>query len=110
MQKPETDPAGSRDSVQEPGTLSKEAVRFDGRVLFLSSDPRVVARRIAVDDVALAAARPLRDDTTTDEIAPFPSLMHFGDETGRRAHSGFGAGAELPIPLDGVKAGGFRVI
>ncbi len=110
MQKPETDPAGSRDSVQEPGTLSKEAVRFDGRVLFLSADPRVVARQIAGEDVALAEARPLRDDISTDEITPLPSLVHFDDEIGRHAHIGFSAGGELPIPLDGVKAGGFRVI
>ena len=89
---------------------SDTSVRFDGRILFLSADPDVVARQIAGEDVAPAAALPLRDDISTDEITPLPSLVHFDEEIGRHAHIGFSAGGELPIPVDGLRAGGFHVI
>lgn len=96
--------------MQEPDAPSAQAIRFAGRILFLSADPGVVARQVAGEDVGLAEAQPLRDDISTDEITPLPSLVHFDDEIGRHAHIGFSAGGALPIPLDGVRAGGFRVI
>jgi 3-isopropylmalate/(R)-2-methylmalate dehydratase large subunit len=96
--------------MQKPESPSARTARFDGRILFLSADPRVVARQIAGEDVDISEARPLRNDISTDEITPLPSLVHFDEEIGRHAHIGFSAGGELPVPLDGVKGGGFKVI
>ena len=93
--------------MQQPEVPS---IRFDGRILFLSEDPEVVARQIGGEDITLKEARRLRDDISTDEITPLPSLVHFDEEIGRHAHTGFSAGGEFPIPIDGVTAGGFRVI
>jgi 3-isopropylmalate/(R)-2-methylmalate dehydratase large subunit len=86
------------------------SIRFDGRILFLSEDPEVVARQMEGEDITLKEARRLRSDISTDEITPLPSLVHFDEEIGRHAHTGFSAGGEFPIPIDGVMAGGFRVI
>lgn len=53
---------------------------------------------------------PLRDDISTDEITPLPSLVHYDDEIGRHAHTGFRAGEAHPIPLDGLRDGGFGIL
>ena len=86
------------------------AIRFDGRILFLSVDPDVVGRQICGEDIDLAGAGRLRDDISTDEITPLPSLVHYDDEIGRHAHTGFRAGETHPIPLDGLRDGGFGIL
>lgn len=87
-----------------------QAIRFDGRILFLSAAPDIVGRQILGEDIDLAAAGPLRDDISTDEITPLPSLVHYDDEIGRHAHTGFRAGEAHPIPLDGLRDGGFGIL
>src|SRR5690606_19378666 len=86
------------------------AIRFDGRILFLSGAANVVVRQIAGEDVDLATARPLRDDVSTDEITPLPSLVHFDEEIGRYAQTGFRVGDASPIPVDGLRDGGFKTV
>ncbi|PZR92427.1 MAG: 3-isopropylmalate dehydratase [Stutzerimonas stutzeri] len=87
-----------------------QAIRFDGRVLFLSADARIVRRQLQGEDIDRAAAGILRDDVSTDEITPLPSLVHFDDEIGRHAHTGYRAGGDNPIPLDALRLGGFGVL
>ncbi len=87
-----------------------QTIGFDKRILFLSADPELVARQIAGQDIDLARAGQLRDDISTDEITPLPSLVHYDDEIGRHAHTGFRAGESHPIPIDGLRDGGFGVI
>lgn len=85
-------------------------IRFDGRVLFLSADAGVVRRQLQGENLDRASAGMLRDDVSTDEITPLPSLVHFDDEIGRHAHTDFRAGEDNPIPLDALRLGGFGVL
>ncbi|MBD3848584.1 3-isopropylmalate dehydratase [Bosea sp. SSUT16] len=87
-----------------------QSIRFDGRVLFLSADAGVVRRQLQGEELDRATAGLLRDDVSTDEITPLPSLVHFDDEIGRHAHTGYRAGESNPIPLDGLRLGGFGVL
>ena len=85
-------------------------IRFDGRILFLSADPGVVEAQLSGANISLATAEPLRDDVSTDEITPIPTLVHFDGEIGRYAHTGFKAGDRFPIGYDAIKRGTFSVI
>lgn len=90
--------------------MDREVRRFDGRILFLSADAGQVEAQLAGRDLDLAAARPLRDDISTDEITPLPSLVHYDDEIGQHAHTGFRAGDRQPIGEGGLARGGFAVL
>ena len=46
----------------------EKSIRFTGRILYLSQDPACIEAQLAGTDVPLAAAMPLRDDVSTDEI------------------------------------------
>jgi 3-isopropylmalate/(R)-2-methylmalate dehydratase large subunit len=58
----------------------------------------------------LAACSPLRNEISTDEITPVPSLVVFDERIGDHAHIGFRAGEEHPIGLSDLKRGGFSVL
>ena len=47
-----------------------EAIRFTGRILFLSAKADAMRRQIAGEDLSLAECLPLRDSVSTDEITP----------------------------------------
>ena len=81
-----------------------------GRVLFLSSDPDLVRRQLGGEDFSLAVCAPLRDEISTDEITPVPSLVVFDERLADHAHIGFKAGEEQPIGLGALKRGGFSVL
>ncbi|NRF66033.1 3-isopropylmalate dehydratase [Aquincola sp. S2] len=84
-------------------------LELPGRILFLSADPLLVERQLAGADLALDAARPLRDDISTDEITPIRVLTLFDERLGRCPYVGFKAGDRCPIGTDAVRAGGFSV-
>lgn len=88
---------------------SSDAIRFDGRLLFLSTDPALVCAQLAGRDLALVEAGPLRESVSTDEITPIPVLVHFDDELGRHPYVGFKAGDQLPIGVNAVRQGRFAV-
>lgn len=88
---------------------SPDAIRFDGRLLFLSADPALVTAQLSGRDLALVEAGPLRESVSTDEITPIPVLVHFDGELGRHPYVGFKAGGQLPIGVDAVRQGGFAV-
>src|SRR5438270_6963716 len=86
------------------------ALRFAPRVLYLSGDPAIVRAQLAGERVALDAARPLRDDVSTDEISPLPVMVHFDATLGRFPYVGFKAGDALPIEPDSVRRAGSGVV
>jgi 3-isopropylmalate/(R)-2-methylmalate dehydratase large subunit len=67
-------------------------------------------RSLHGERVPLAAARPLRDDISTDEITPLPILTHYDDKLGRYPYTGFRAGDATPIGTDAVRTHGVEVV
>jgi 3-isopropylmalate/(R)-2-methylmalate dehydratase large subunit len=84
-------------------------VRFEGRILFLSTDARVVERQLGGEDVSLAEALPLRTDVSTDEITPAYICYHFDEKLGDYPYLGLKCGEVQPVKAGSVKAGGFGV-
>jgi 3-isopropylmalate/(R)-2-methylmalate dehydratase large subunit len=85
------------------------ALRFEGRILFLSQNPAVVERQLDGADVSLADALPLRSDVSTDEITPAFICYHFDEKLGEYPYHGLKCGEALPVKAGSVKAGGFGV-
>lgn len=84
--------------------------RLTGRLLFLCEDPTLVAAQLAGSMLSAADAGPLRSDISTDEISPLPAMVHFDAELGRHAHTGFTAGGQRPITVDGLRRAGVQVL
>jgi 3-isopropylmalate/(R)-2-methylmalate dehydratase large subunit len=84
-------------------------VSFPGRILFLSPDPVRMAAQLEGGTLTFDSVGALRDDISTDEITPVPSLTHFDEKIGNFTYTGFRAGSAQPIGRGAVKAGGFSV-
>jgi 3-isopropylmalate/(R)-2-methylmalate dehydratase large subunit len=91
-------------------------VRLDGRILFLTEDAGLVRRQLAGADLAWDANAPahaLRDEISTDEIAPGWVCFHHDETLGRFAYLGLtceeGGARVQPVGEDAVRAGGFAV-
>ncbi len=84
-------------------------VSFSGRILFLCADPERIATQLLGADLTRAEAGALRDDVSTDEITPIPSLVYYDDRLGHFPYTGFRAGDRRPIGVDAVRLGGFAV-
>lgn len=84
-------------------------IQFSGRILFLSQDPEVVLRQLAGEDLALAAAQPLRTDISTDEISPTWITYHYDEKLGDYPYLGLKCGDLTPVRPQSVRAGGFGV-
>ena len=80
-----------------------------GRILFLAEDPALVAAQLAGSDLDRTECGPLRDEISTDEITPLPSLVYFDERLADHAYTGVKAGGALPIGVGAVRAGGFSV-
>src|SRR5436309_3862616 len=87
----------------------QEEVRFDGRILFLSQDPRMVERQLRGEDLSFDAAFPLRTDVSTDEITPAWICYYFDEKLGEYPYLGLKCGDVTPVTPGSVKAGGFAV-
>src|SRR6187455_304135 len=87
----------------------EQAIRFDGRVLFLSSNPDAMRRQLAGEDLQLQDCLPLRDSVSTDEITPTTVMLTYDERLGRYVYLGFDAGGVLPIGEDAIRNGGFGV-
>ena len=91
------------------------AVRFDGRVLFLTEDPSLLRRQLAGEDIPFdpaarvgSARRPkLRDDISTDEITPAYICYYFDETLGDFPYLGLKAGDEFPVVRGAVRKGRF---
>jgi 3-isopropylmalate/(R)-2-methylmalate dehydratase large subunit len=84
-----------------------DSVQFSGRVFFLASDPELVKRQLAGEDLAWPGDFTLRDDISTDEITPAYICYYYDETLGEFPYLGLKCGDELPITRGSVKAGGF---
>lgn len=85
------------------------SITFAPRILFLARDADAIDAQLAGRDLDLAAAGPLRDDVSTDEITPVPILTHYDEALGRFPYTGFKAGDRRPIGVNAVRQGRFGV-
>ncbi|MCD2165315.1 aconitase family protein [Comamonas koreensis] len=86
------------------------ALHFSQRILYLSQNPACVQQVLAGEQLTLAAAQPLRDDVSTDEITPIAILTHFDDALGHYPYSGFQAGGVFPIAAGAMRGSGIEVV
>ncbi|WP_046861930.1 aconitase family protein [Microvirga massiliensis] len=82
---------------------------FYSRTLFLSADPAKVQAQLDGSRLTLVEALPLRDDISTDEITPIPSLVYYDDRLGAHPYTGFKAGDVRPIGENAIRSGGFGI-
>ena len=94
----------------------KSAVRFAGRILYLTEDAGLVRRQLAGEDLAWDAndaSHALRDQISTDEITPGWVCFHHDEALGRFAYLGItcaeGGARVTPFGEGAVRAGGFGV-
>jgi 3-isopropylmalate/(R)-2-methylmalate dehydratase large subunit len=79
------------------------------RILYLSTDPDLVRRQLAGEQLTLAQAGDLRDDVSTDEITPVAIMSHYDEKLARFAYTGFQCGGDKPIAAGAVQAARFSV-
>src|SRR5438105_14099819 len=89
-----------------------QAVRLQGRILFLTEDPALIKKQLAGEDLPWDTKNPqnnpkLRDDISTDEITPAHICFFFDETLGEFPYTGLKCGNELPIKRTDVKKGGF---
>lgn len=85
-------------------------LRFPGRILFLSGDPKTMDAQFAGRTLALDEARPLRDDISTDEMTPQTVCLLFDERIGAGLLLAYKAGDRNPVARNAIKDGGFSVI
>ncbi len=83
------------------------AVRFAGRVLFLTEDPELIRQQLAGTDLEWEPSIKLRDDISTDEITPGWVCYHYDEKLGEYPYVGLECQGERPIGRNDVKKGGF---
>lgn len=81
-------------------------LHLSGRILFLAGHPADIAAQL---DGADLAETDLRDDISTDEITPLPSLVFFDGRLARHAYTAVKAEDVLPVGVGAVADGGFCV-
>ena len=89
--------------------MIRETVTFQGRVLLLCEDPYQVRRQLAGEDLTLEEARPLRNQISSDEIAPVWVCYFFESRLGDFPYLGLRYGTEYPFREHSVSRGGFGV-
>jgi 3-isopropylmalate/(R)-2-methylmalate dehydratase large subunit len=87
----------------------EDLIRLSGRALYLSQDPAIVRAQLAGKPMTRAAAGPLRDSVSTDEITPVTVMLTYDERLGQYPYVGFEAGGEKPIGDFDVKNGGFQI-
>jgi 3-isopropylmalate/(R)-2-methylmalate dehydratase large subunit len=85
------------------------AVRFEGRFLFLTQDPTLLERQLQGDDLTLQEAGSLRTDVSTDEITPTWITYHYDEKLGDFPYLALKCGDRTPVVPGSVKAGGFGI-
>ena len=66
-----------------------DAVSFTGRTLYLSQNPAAIRAQLAGRDLDLAAASPLRDSISTDEITPVTVMLTYDERLGKYPYVGY---------------------
>ncbi len=86
------------------------ALQLSGRILFLSADPDRIRMQLDGSDLDAASAGVLRDDISTDEITPLPSLVFFDERLAAHAYTGVKCADALPLGVGAVRDGCFSVV
>ena len=81
-----------------------------GRMLFLTAEPGPLTLQLQGRDLLPSEVGPLRDDISTDEITPLPSLVFFDERLAAHPYTGMKSGDLTPIGEGAVQAGGFSVV
>ncbi|HQR18732.1 MAG TPA: hypothetical protein PK948_10185 [Gemmatimonadales bacterium] len=84
-----------------------DAIRFEGRFLYLTADAALVRSQLAGEDLAWTPAIRLRDDISTDEITPAYICYYYDQTLGDFPYLGLKCGEEFPITRGAVRQGGF---
>ena len=89
-----------------------DRVRLQGRILFLTEDPKLIEEQLSGWDLPWDTRNPannpkLRDDISTDEITPAHYCFYFDRTLGEIPYVGLRCGNTLPIGRGDVKKGGF---
>jgi 3-isopropylmalate/(R)-2-methylmalate dehydratase large subunit len=90
--------------------MAMDSIKLPGRVLYLSQDPSKIQRQIHGEDLPLAAALPLRDEVSVDEIAPTWVCYYFGERLEDFPYLGLACDGSFPISEGAVVRGGFQVV
>ena len=86
-----------------------DAIRFEGRILYLTQDPALVRAQLDGRDLAPGEVSALRDDVSTDEITPTTVMLTYDETLGQYPYVGFKTGGEMPIGENAVREGGFGI-
>jgi 3-isopropylmalate/(R)-2-methylmalate dehydratase large subunit len=89
-----------------------DKVRLQGRILFLTEDPKLIKKQLSGWDLPWDTKNPannpkLRDDISTDEITPAHYCFYFDQTLGEIPYLGLKCGSVHPIGRSDVKKGGF---
>lgn len=85
------------------------SIQLTGRVLFLSEDPSLVRRQLQGEDLAFAAALPLRNHVSEHEIVPGWVSFYFYQRLGDFPYLGLLCGGTFPVSEGAVRRNGFDV-
>ncbi len=80
------------------------------RILFLCADPEAIERQLRGEVLSLSEAGALRDNISTDEITPVPTMTLWDDRLGHVPYTGLKVGDRCPIGRDAIRQAGFNVI
>jgi len=84
------------------------SVRVDGRILYLTEDPRLLAAQLGGANLQHRSNPALLDDVSTDEVAPgWACYRHDRTALGRHCLVGLRGGV---VAMDAVRNGGFSVV
>lgn len=88
-------------------TMLPDTIRFDGRILYLTTDPASLRSQLDGHDLVWTTTTPLRDDISTDEITPAYICYYYDQTLGDFPYLGLKCGEEFPITRGSVRRGGF---
>ncbi|MFP1732080.1 aconitase family protein [Lonsdalea quercina] len=80
------------------------------RLLFLTEDPQKITAQLSGEKLTLLAARPLRNNISTDEITPIPALAYYDERLGAFAWTGLKCGVEHPVGKNAIINVGVNVV
>jgi len=83
---------------------------LDGAVLLLGTAPDAIGRQLAGEHLAVDEVGPLRNDVSTDEITPLPTLLNFDETLAQHVHTGLTVNGERPVVTGALAAAGISVI
>ena len=91
-----------------PGT--DRHLDLDGTILLLGTAPDAIGRQLTGEEFSLDQVGPLRNDVSTDEITPLPTLLNFDETLARHAHTGLTVNGERPVKAGAIAKAGVSVI